>query len=210
MNVTGDVDAAGGLPQAATPRSSPTGPSSYRGDKGFDHLKVALSIGVQKMVRSDLAGSGVMFTIDTETGFRRGRGHQRRLGPGGERGAGHGRILTSTMVFKPAAGAGTTSAHHRKERWAAKEMKMVYAVRRQPAPPRIGRPARWNAAPSSSTDDEILQLARWAATIEDHYGTAHGHRVGQGRGNGQAIHRAGPAGNGAVPEAGRRLRRPMF
>jgi len=43
---------------------------SYRVDKGFDHFKVALSIGVQRMVRSDLACSGVMFTIDTETGFR--------------------------------------------------------------------------------------------------------------------------------------------
>ncbi len=43
---------------------------SYRADKGFEHTKVALSIGVQRMVRSDLAASGVMFTIDTETGFR--------------------------------------------------------------------------------------------------------------------------------------------
>ncbi|EQD37100.1 phosphoenolpyruvate synthase, partial [mine drainage metagenome] len=42
---------------------------SYRQAKGFDHLKVALSIGVQKMVRSDKAGAGVMFSIDTETGF---------------------------------------------------------------------------------------------------------------------------------------------
>ena len=42
----------------------------YRQEKGFDHLRVALSIGVQKMVRADKAGSGVMFTIDTETGFR--------------------------------------------------------------------------------------------------------------------------------------------
>src|SRR5690606_7659412 len=43
---------------------------SYREDKGFDHFKVALSIGVQQMVRSDLATAGVMFSIDTETGFR--------------------------------------------------------------------------------------------------------------------------------------------
>ena len=42
---------------------------SYREDKGFDHFKVGLSIGIQKMVRSDLASSGVMFSIDTETGF---------------------------------------------------------------------------------------------------------------------------------------------
>ncbi len=43
---------------------------SYRAEKGFDDMKVALSVGVQKMVRSDKAGSGVMFSIDTETGFR--------------------------------------------------------------------------------------------------------------------------------------------
>src|SRR3989338_6207792 len=43
---------------------------SYRVDKGFDHFKIGLSIGIQKMVRSDLASSGVMFSIDTETGFR--------------------------------------------------------------------------------------------------------------------------------------------
>jgi pyruvate,water dikinase len=42
---------------------------AYRKEKGFDHMKVALSVGVQKMVRSDLASSGVMFTLDTETGF---------------------------------------------------------------------------------------------------------------------------------------------
>ena len=42
---------------------------SYRHDKHYDHFKVALSIGVQKMIRSDLAESGVMFSIDTETGF---------------------------------------------------------------------------------------------------------------------------------------------
>src|SRR3712207_570260 len=43
---------------------------SYRIDKGFDHFKVALSVGVQKMVRADLASAGVMFSVDTETGFK--------------------------------------------------------------------------------------------------------------------------------------------
>jgi pyruvate,water dikinase len=51
---------------------------SYRLEQGFDHRKVALSIGVQRMVRADLASSGVMFTIDTETGFR--RSEERRVG----------------------------------------------------------------------------------------------------------------------------------
>ena len=48
---------------------------SYRVDKGFDHFAVALSIGVQQMVRSDLGAAGVMFTIDTESGFPRCRAH---------------------------------------------------------------------------------------------------------------------------------------
>ena len=43
---------------------------SYRVDKGFDHFKIGLSVGVQRMVRSDLSSSGIMFTIDTESGFR--------------------------------------------------------------------------------------------------------------------------------------------
>ena len=43
---------------------------SYRADRGFDHMKIALSVGVQKMVRSDKGASGVMFTVDTESGFR--------------------------------------------------------------------------------------------------------------------------------------------
>ena len=49
---------------------------SYRHDKGFDHFKIGLSIGVQRMVRSDLASSGVMFSIDTETGFQERCCHQ--------------------------------------------------------------------------------------------------------------------------------------
>src|SRR3990167_8243847 len=44
--------------------------TSYRVDKGFDHFKIALSVGIQKMVRSDLGSSGVMFTLDTESGFK--------------------------------------------------------------------------------------------------------------------------------------------
>ena len=54
----------------ALPASSPTVSIHYRIDQGFDHYKVALSIGVMKMVRSDLSSSGVMFSLDTESGFR--------------------------------------------------------------------------------------------------------------------------------------------
>ena len=48
-----------------TPRAA-----SYRADMGFGHMEVGLSVGIQKMIRSDLASSGVIFTLDTETGFR--------------------------------------------------------------------------------------------------------------------------------------------
>ena len=58
---------------------------SYRIAKNFDHTKVALSIGVQRMVRSDIGGSGVMFSIDTETGLRQGHHHQCGVGTGRER-----------------------------------------------------------------------------------------------------------------------------
>ena len=64
---------------------------SYRVDQGFDHFKVFQSVGVMKMVRSDRAASGVIFTLDTETGFRDRRAHHRRVRPGRERRAGHGR-----------------------------------------------------------------------------------------------------------------------
>jgi pyruvate, water dikinase len=63
---------------------------SYRKAKGFEHEKVALSVGVQQMVRSDIGGAGVMFSIDTETGLRQGGADQRRLGPRRERRAGGG------------------------------------------------------------------------------------------------------------------------
>ena len=63
-------DAARRRAGAASPACSPTAPSRYRIDHGFDHLKVFLSVGVMKMVRSDLAASGVIFTLDTESGIR--------------------------------------------------------------------------------------------------------------------------------------------
>jgi len=61
---------------------------SYRVHQGFDHAAVALSAGVQHMVRSDVGASGVMFTLDPDSGLSRRRVHHRRLGTGGDRGAG--------------------------------------------------------------------------------------------------------------------------
>ena len=142
---------------------------SYREDMGFDHFKVALSVGVQKMVRSDLASSGVIFTLDTETGFRDvvlvtsiwGLGEnivQGRVGP------------DEFYVHKPTLRKGFPSLVWKK--LGAKEFKLVYDEQKQrlsnQPTPRDER-ERFSLEP-----DEVLQLARWAVAIEDHYSKVHG------------------------------------
>ncbi len=98
----------------------------YRQEKGFDHLRVALSIGVQKMVRSDKAGSGVMFTIDTETGFRDAAVINAAWGLGEN-------VVQGTvnpdeyMVFKPLL-ANPGFIPIIEKNLGAKEKKLVYAV----------------------------------------------------------------------------------
>jgi len=140
---------------------------SYRQEKGFDHMKVALSVGVQKMVRSDRAGSGVLFSIDTETGFPDVVVINAAWGLGEN-------VVQGTVnpdeyrVFKPLLG----QDHFRPiidKTLGAKEKKMVYA--------RGGTKATKNMDTLKGerrsfvlADDEMLQLARWACRIEDHYG----------------------------------------
>jgi pyruvate,water dikinase len=139
----------------------------YRQEKGFNHLRVALSIGVQKMVRADQAGSGVMFTIDTETGFREVAVINAAWGLGEN-------VVQGTvnpdeyMVFKPLLdNPGFTPIIEKN--LGAKEKKLVYAVGGTKTTRNLdtGRDER-NAF--VLTDDEILTLARWAVTIERHYG----------------------------------------
>ncbi|MDD5200438.1 MAG: phosphoenolpyruvate synthase [Terrimicrobiaceae bacterium] len=141
------------------------GAISYRLDRGFDHRKVALSIGVQRMVRSDLASSGVMFTIDTETGFRdivlinAAYG----LGENVVQGAVNPDEYT---VFKPTLRTGHSPIIQ--TLIGSKEFKLVYdvgggrMVRNVPVPP--GDRVR-----QALEDADILQLARWACVIEEHY-----------------------------------------
>jgi len=143
---------------------------SYRVDKGFDHFKVALSIGVQRMVRADLAASGVMFTIDTETGFRDAVLINAAYGLGEN-------IVQGSVnpdeyyVFKPTLKEGFKPILQKF--CGTKEFKLVYdigggkMVKNIPVPP--GDRARF-----AITDDEILQLARWACVIEDHYSAKKG------------------------------------
>jgi pyruvate,water dikinase len=143
---------------------------SYRVDKGFDHFKVALSIGVQRMVRSDLACSGVMFTIDTETGFRDAVMISAAYGLGEN--VVQGSVTPDEfLVFKP-----TLKTGHRpvlQKTVGSKEFKLVYdsgggkMVKNIPVAPA-------DRAKLALTDDEVLELARWACIVEDHYSTKRG------------------------------------
>ncbi len=143
---------------------------SYRVDKGFDHFKVALSIGVQKMVRADLASSGVMFTLDTETGFRDVVLINAAYGLGEN--VVQGSVNPDEFyVFKP-----TLKTGHRpilQKITGTKEFKLIYdigggkMVKNVPVPP-------GDRAKFAISDDEILQLARWACLIEEHYSAKRG------------------------------------
>ncbi len=140
---------------------------AYRQERGFNHFRVALSIGVQKMVRSDRAGSGVMFTIDTESGFDKVILIDAGYGLGEN--IVKGRINPDEYyVFKTTLGKNLDPIISRK--LGSKEMKMVYA----------GSSVR-NVATSKPersrhvlNDGEILILAKWGRLIEDHYSAKHG------------------------------------
>lgn len=143
---------------------------SYRTDKGYDHFQVALSIGVQRMVRSDLGASGVIFTLDTETGFRD------VILINAAYGLGENVVQGSVnpdeyCVFKP-----TLKAGHRpilQKRCGTKEFKLVYDLGGGRMVKNIPVPAGERAS-FAITDDEILTLARWGCLIEDHYSARRG------------------------------------
>ena len=137
----------------------------YRIDQGFDHFKVALSIGIMKMVRADLGASGIMFTLDTETGFRDvvlisaayGLGEnvvQGALDP------------DEFMVFKPTFERGARAVLRRS--LGSKKIKMVFNGDRAtgtcnvPTPP--AERDRFCIA-----DEDVLTLTDYALTIERHY-----------------------------------------
>lgn len=143
---------------------------SYREDKGFGHLDVALSIGVQQMVRSDLGTSGVMFSIDTETGFENAVLISAAYGLGEN--VVQGAVNPDEYyVFKPTLKAGFRPIL--RKRLGTKEIKMVYdtgggrMTRNVPVDP-VDRQQ------FAIFEDDILTLARWACIIEDHYSQRHG------------------------------------
>jgi pyruvate,water dikinase len=146
----------------------------YRIDNGFDHFKVLLSVGVMKMVRSDLAASGVIFSLDTETGFRD------VVFITGAYGLGEN-VVQGTVdpdefyVFKPTFKAGHRAVLRRS--LGGKEIKMVYAES-------AGRDTTRNVSTPKEDqrrfcigDDEVLQLADAAIKIEAHYSAKAGHPV---------------------------------
>ncbi|HOK06676.1 MAG TPA: phosphoenolpyruvate synthase [Syntrophales bacterium] len=140
---------------------------SYRVDKGFDHMSVALSIGVQKMVRSDLGASGVIFSIDTESGFKDAILITASYGLGET--VVQGNVNPDEFyVFKPTLKQGFRPILQKK--LGTKEIKMVYADGGHGGEATVTVPTPVeDRRRFCLTDDEILQLARWTAIIEDHY-----------------------------------------
>jgi pyruvate,water dikinase len=142
---------------------------TYRQLKGFDHLEVALSVGVQHMVRSDLSGSGVMFSIDTESGFDKVVLINAAWGLGENVVQGHV-DPDEYQVYKPFLdNEDLTPIVHKA--LGAKEIKMIYG-REQGAPVRNVPTSKAERAGFVLSDAEILELARAAVKIEAHYGTA--------------------------------------
>jgi pyruvate, water dikinase len=142
---------------------------SYREQKGFDHLAIALSVGVQKMVRTDVAdgASGVMFTLDTDTGFPDMIVINASFGLG--ECVVQGTVTPDEFrVFKPLLD--DPAKRPIVERiLGLKEIKMIYGDRHGSRPRVVNMPAAQRARFALS-DDEILQLARWAKRLEQHYG----------------------------------------
>jgi pyruvate, water dikinase len=143
---------------------------SYRTIKGFDHFEVALSVGVQKMVRSDLATSGVIFSIDTETGFKNATLVTAAYGLGEN--VVQGAVNPDEyFVFKPTLKQGFRPILEK--RLGSKELKMVYDIGGSKLTKNVSVPVSERGKYALS-DDEILQLARWTVQIEDHYSESRG------------------------------------
>jgi len=140
---------------------------SYRVEKGFDHMQVALSIGVQKMVRSDKACAGVTFSIETETGF------PDAVLITGSWGLGEGVVQGTVtpdqfMVFKPLLMEGFRPIIEKT--CGGKAQKMVYARDGGTATVEMVETTGKEREALVLSDNEVLQLAKWAVLIEQHYG----------------------------------------
>jgi pyruvate,water dikinase len=137
----------------------------YRSQHGFAHRDVALSVGVQKMIRSDLGSAGVIFTLDTESGFRD------VILVTGSWGLGEtvvqGRVRPDEFwVHKPTLRQGHRSIIRREI--SEKTLKLIYADSAGKAVKEVRVPGRDRLRPVLH-DDDILKLAQWSLAIEDHY-----------------------------------------
>lgn len=146
---------------------------SYRHDKGFDHMKIALSIGVQLMVRSDIATAGVMFSIDTETGF------EDVVLINASYGLGENVVQGSVnpdeyYVHKPTLKKGFKPILQKT--LGTKEFKLVYDIGGTKMVKNIPVPAA-DREHFALDDEEILMLARWACLIEEHYSKRSGRKM---------------------------------
>ena len=138
---------------------------AYRDTRGFDHMSVALSVGVQTMVRSDLASSGVMFSIDTETGFPRSVLITGAWGLGET--VVQGMVAPDELqVFKPLLDEPSLVPIIEKS-LGAKRRKMIYGANGATVLTDTTEDERRSFV---LTDEEALTLARWAVLIEQHYG----------------------------------------
>ncbi len=164
LNITGEHDLLEAIKKAFASLFTNRA-ISYRVDQHFDHFKVALSVSVQKMARSDRGASGVMFTLDTDSGFKEvvlingswGLGEYIVKG-----------IVTPDefVVFKP-----TLKKGHRSiigKQLGSKEKKLLYATEGN-SPTKEVQTAPNEREMFVLTDDQVLKLARWGTIIEDHY-----------------------------------------
>lgn len=134
---------------------------SYRFDKGFDHFSIALSVGVQKMVRADLGSSGVMFTIDTESGFANTVLINSIFGLGEN--IVQGKVTPDEFfVFKPTEKIISRSI-------AKKDIKMIYNPGGK-NPVKDVKVAADLQKKASLNDKQVIELAKWGMMIEKHYG----------------------------------------
>jgi len=136
---------------------------AYRIEQGFDHLKVALSVGVQKMIRSDLGCSGVAFSLDTETGFKDVVTIDASWGLGES--IVQGVVIPDEfIVYKPMLSAGFAPII--KKRLGNKQTKIIYGG---DGPTKTITTSEDEQKTFTLTDTQILDLAKMVMTIEDHY-----------------------------------------
>lgn len=145
----------------------------YRVEKGFDHFDVGLSIGVQKMVRSDLSASGVMFSLDTESGFRD------TVFITGAFGLGENVVQGAVdpdefYVHKPTYEQGYR--HILRRHRGSKGIKMVYSPDITKSPVRNIPTSKSEQNSFCITDQEVLKLAEYAIKIEKHYSDKAGYQ----------------------------------